>query len=281
MWKTAARAGLRQIGRMVQQGNLAGASALAKTPGVLKPSAAGSQIQHLGHGSEGLATLTASPQHGVAVRKLYDPRGISGSEMIARKEQAGRAIGDNPYFAKFLGSAQTPHGGQMHFSEFVPSGQAPTGQAGAQSVKHTQVQANRALTGAGFAGGKDIRNGNMVFDARTGTHKVIDYIPAQKGEFMRMPQRMENVIASTPGAASPWNPQYSGQGTGSSGQMAGRLLGGRSTPGGVRALGTAPTRPMAQGTPTPAMAPTRALQPATAVLKKPLAAAPTVPLGPR
>jgi hypothetical protein len=59
---------------MVQQGNVAGASALAKAPGVLKPSVAGSQIRQLGRGSEGMATLVAHPQHGVAVRKMYDPR---------------------------------------------------------------------------------------------------------------------------------------------------------------------------------------------------------------
>lgn len=253
LWKTAARAGLRQIARMVQQGNTAGASTLAKTPGVLKPSVAGSQIRHLGQGSEGLATLTASPQHGVAVRKLYDPRGISGPEMIARKEQAGRALGDNPHFAKFLGSAETPHGGQMHFSEYVPTGQAPTGQAGAQSVRHTSVQAQKALTQAGFSGGKDIRRGNMVFDAGTNTHKVIDYIPAQKNEFMRMPRRMENVIATTPETTSPWNPNYAGESTNSGGGMVRRLIGGQSQPG-LRRTHPSPVSGTADTVPAPANA---------------------------
>lgn len=151
--------------------------------------------------------------------------------MIARKEQAGRALGDNPHFAKFLGAAQTPHGGQMHFSEFVPTGQAPTGQAAAQSIKHTKTQAQQALTGAGFAGGKDIRRGNMVFDQNTGKHRVIDYIPAQKGEFMRMPAHKENVLATTPDTASPWNPDYSAETEGTSGGMVRRLIGGKSDQG--------------------------------------------------
>lgn len=169
----------------------------------------------------------------MAVRKLYDPRGMSGTDMIARKEQAGRALGDSPHFAKFLGAGQTQHGGQMHFNEFIPQGQAPTGAAGAQSIKHTQVQANRALTQAGFAGGKDIRKGNMIYDQASGQHKVIDYIPAKQNEFTRMPKRMENILSTTPDAPSPFNANYSPGGT-PQGGMLGRLLGGKSSPGGVR-----------------------------------------------
>ncbi len=265
LWKEAARAGLRQISKMVSQGNIAGASRLATTPGVLKPSAAGSQIKHLGQGSEGLATMVAHPEHGVAVRKLYDPRGISGPEMIARKEQAGRALGDNPNFAKFYGSAQTPHGNAtMHFNEFVPSGQAPTGQAGAQSIRHTQVQAQRGLNQAGFAG-KDIRSGNMIYDARTGNHKVIDYIPGQKGEFMRMPQQMSNVIAQTPGStSSPWNANFQPNNQGTQGGMLSRLLGGRSQMG-MRQTTPGPVSGTAQTAIAPAgpSARTSPLQPST------------------
>lgn len=277
---------------MVSQGDISGASRLATTPGVLKPSAAGSQIKHLGSGSEGLATMVAHPEHGVAVRKLFDPRGISGPEMIARKEQAGRALGDNPNFAKFYGSAQTPHGGAtMHFNEFIPQGQAPTGQAGAQSIKHTTTQAQRALNQAGFAG-KDIRQGNMIFDKNTGTHKVIDYIPGQKGEFMRMPQRYSNVIAQSPGStSSPWNANYSPSPQSSQGGMLGRLLGGRSTPGGMRA----PSGGFAQGTsPTSVSSPmatdrtmaagglgTAKTQPAQPRPSAGLGSAPTMPAQPR
>jgi hypothetical protein len=291
IWKEAARAGLRQISRMVGEGNFAGASQLAKTPGVLKPSAAGSQIQHLGRGGEGLATMVAHPDHGVAVRKLYDPRGISGSEMIGRKEQAGRALGDNPVFSKFLGSSQTPQGGQMHFNEYIQPGQAPTGQAGAQSVRHAQTQAQRGLTQAGFAGGKDIREGNMIYDAKAGQHRVIDYMPAQKGEFQRLPKSMENRLAVTPESPDPFNPDYNPQ-KGNTGGMLGRLLGGKSQSGGLRetpsTMSAAKTGPvpsmgqtnagrpgMARGTPKP--------MPATSVLtpQKPLGSqSPTMPLTP-
>jgi hypothetical protein len=271
IWKEAARAGLRQISRLVSQGNLAGASQLATTPGVLKPSVAGSQIKHLGRGGEGVASLVAHPEHGVAVRKLFDPRGISGPEMIARKEQAGRALGDNPHFAKFLGSAQTPHGGQMHFNEYVQPGQAPAGQAGAQSIRHTQVQAQRGLTNAGFAGGKDIREGNMIYDASAGRHRSIDYLPAQRGEFMRMPKTRQNMMVGSPGMASPLNDSYNPEQAGSTGGMIGRLVGGKSLMRGIRngPIGTADTiqapvsqvtvprspNARAQGTPAPRQTP--------------------------
>lgn len=209
--------------------------------------------------------MVAHPDHGVAVRKLYDPRGISGPEMIARKEQAGRALGDNPTFAKFLGSSETQHGGQMHFNEYVQPGQAPTGQAGAQSIRHAQTQAQLGLTRAGFAGGKDIRQANMIYDANAGQHRVIDYIPAQRGEFQRLPKSMANTIALSPDSPSPFNSSYSPQSSATNGGMLKRLLGGKSQVGGIRenvkTLGSANTqpvpamgqtaagRPMAQGTP--------------------------------
>lgn len=256
MWKTAARAGLRRIGQMVQQGNLSGASSLAKTPGVLKTNVAGSQIRQLGQGSEGVATLVAHPEHGVSVRKLYDPRGISGQEMIARKEQAGRALGNNPHFAQFHGAAQTPYGGQMHFSEFIPQGQAPTGQAGARSVRHAKVQAQKGLTQAGFAG-KDIRSGNMVYDARTNSHKVIDYIPSQNGEFIRMPERLSNVLASSPGSPSPWNPNFQAHQEATSGGMIRSLVGGRST--GARRVNQGPVSGVAPTVPALAEATNRTM----------------------
>lgn len=282
---------------MVSQGNLTGASQLAKTPGVLKPTLAGSQMQHLGRGGEGLATMVAHPEHGVAVRKLYDPRGISGPDMIARKEQAGKALGDNPTFAKFLGSSQTPQGGQMHFNEYVPSGQSPTGQAGDRSVRHAQTQAQKGLTEAGFAGGKDIRKGNMIYDANAGQHRVIDYIPANKGEFMRMPSSMANRLSVSPGVESPFNKAYNPSSGATTGGMLGRLLGGKSQPGGIReSVGdlTSVNRPgMARGTPPqpkvqpafaktiPQKSPTAPLQPPessiqTAVWKPPTPQTPAV-----
>lgn len=146
-----------------------------------------------------MASLVAHPEHGVAVRKLYDPRGISSPEMIKRKEEAGRALGDNPHVAKFLGSAPTPHrGGTMHFNEYVPSTKgAPQAREWAQQ---TGKDARTALENVGYQG-HDIRKGNMVMDDRTGHHKVIDYIPARKGEMFSHPDRPQHIMPTPEGAS--------------------------------------------------------------------------------
>jgi len=126
--KTAATRGMKEILKLVARGDLAGADALAKTPGALRWTAAGSQIKDLGRGGEGLATLVAHPEYGVSVRKLYEPGGLSSPDMILRKEQVGRALGNNPLFAKFLGAEQTPANTPMHFYEYVrgsPMGRMP------------------------------------------------------------------------------------------------------------------------------------------------------------
>lgn len=262
LWKQAARAGLRQISKLVSEGNISGASRLATTPGVLKPSAAGSQIRHLGRGNEGLSTMVAHPEHGIAARKLYDPRGITSPSMIARKEEVGRAIGDNPNFAKFLGSAQTPHGqGNMHFSEFVPQAKgAVENHEWTPSTLRTAQGANKTLSGLGYEG-HDIRPGNMVQHAGTGQNKLIDYIPGRAGEMSSSPLAPEKISVSPQGSHLFNDPSRTGPST--TGGMLGRMLGGKNQATssninnslamaktkavGVGGLGVAPT--MAVGTP--------------------------------
>lgn len=223
MWKTAARAGLRQIGKMVQQGNLAGASSLAKAPGVLKPSVAGSQIRHLGQGSEGLATLVAHPEHGVAVRKLYDPRGLSSPSMIARKEEVGRSLQGNQNFAQFHGSAPTPHGGStMHFNEYIPGAAGPSGAARDASVARTGQAATQAIQRTGYEA-HDLHSGNMLFDPRHRQHRVVDYLPAKPGEVAGMTP--DKALEVTPQGHYLFNDNIE---TSSRGDMLGRMLGGRS-----------------------------------------------------
>lgn len=257
IWKEAARAGLRQISKMVGQGNLAGASSMATTPGVLKPSAAGSQIRHLGRGNEGLATMVAHPEHGIAVRKLYDPRGITSPSMIARKEEVGRALGNNPNFATFQGSAQTPHGqGTMHFSEFVPQakGAVENHEWTPQSLATSQ-KAHKALGELGYEG-HDIRPGNMVQDARTGNNKMIDYIPGRTGEMFSSPLTPEKIEVGPAGHGLFNDPSRIGPST--TGGMLGRMLGGKSSANVTNAMSLGKTRAsgglgvaqtMASGTP--------------------------------
>lgn len=288
MWKMAARAGLRRIADMVTQGNIAGASRIATTPGVLKPSAAGSQIRALGHGSEGIADLVAHPQHGVAVRKTFDPKGISGQGLIDRKAQAGQAMGANPAVAQFKGQAPTPHGGgTMHFSEFV-GGKGPIAAPAAGSpqelaaVRQTKAQTQMAMRRGGFGGGaQDVRKDNMVWDPNGGRFKTIDYIPQQRGEFYRpaggqlhdyaggqvahMPTGVRDqsqLVAAVPGKAGEglFNQNYTGKAT-PAGQLRGQMFGGKVAPAPIQAPKPSPTHSqvmgMLGGAPNPAMAKTQ------------------------
>lgn len=169
--KFAARAGMRQITNALSAGETALAHRLATTPGVLKPSAAGSQIRHLGSGMEGTSTLVAHPQHGIAVRKVYDPQGISGPEMVARKAQAGAALQGNPNVAQFRGETPTQIG-PAHFYEHVPGVSAPSARGTPSSA---EVASQVRSQGAGSMRLHDVHEGNVV------NGKVVDYLPVQPG----------------------------------------------------------------------------------------------------
>lgn len=119
--KLSARAGVKIIRKLVREGTpeaLARANRIARSRAI-KRTAQGSQISELGKGSEGLATLVADRQHGLSVRKLYDPTGLSSRKMIGRKVQMGKEIHD-PLIAETYGFRRTPQGGRQTFHEYVP-----------------------------------------------------------------------------------------------------------------------------------------------------------------
>jgi hypothetical protein len=127
--KFAATRALKEIRKAVSAGSpaeLARANRIAKTPGVLSNNnGMGSQLGHLGAGGEGLSTTVAHPQHGVSVRKMFDPNAAAYSpEIIRRKEE----MPNLPGVAKLLGTADTQHGTRVHFNEYVP-GQDARGMA--------------------------------------------------------------------------------------------------------------------------------------------------------
>jgi len=165
--KTAARAGMRAIQQHINTGNMGAANRLATTPGVLKPSAAGSQIKHIGSGMEGTSTLVAHPEHGIAVRKVYDPQGISGPLMVANKAEAGTALRGNPYVAQYKGETPTKIG-PAHFYEHA------TDHPGATS----SFEAATRVRGERPNGMRlhDVHEGNIVGG------KAVDYLPIKPGQ---------------------------------------------------------------------------------------------------
>jgi hypothetical protein len=211
--KTAARAGLKLIRNLVEKGELEHAERLAITPGVLKKTQAGSQIKQLGAGAEGVSTLIAHPKKGIAVRKIYDPKGIDGPEMVARKADVGRKLSDSSDAAKFLGEAPTRIG-PAHLYEHVPGkplgafaeGTEPMGavqpepstakghgnaRAKTQDQEHAtapvhqimhaklkRLEQRGAKEGVRMA---DLHPGNVITDA-SGHGKAVDYLPIEKGK---------------------------------------------------------------------------------------------------
>ena len=216
------------------------ADRLAKTPGVLKPSAAGSQMKGglLGRGSEGVVTAVADPQYGLAARKLYDPRGMSSAELIRRKDVAGKAIGKSEDVAGYFGQRATPAGGgQMQFNELIPRGPAPkvNRPAGGIGPVHrptyddaikaspdydaAKERIRQTYGKAGFGDAQDVRAANMVRDPRSGKLRAVDVIPAREGEFLSQADRKllnyrENQLGAYEGGEKLFNPnqaQYPSQ----------------------------------------------------------------------
>lgn len=170
--KFAATRGLKEIRRSVAAGDIGRANRLATTPGVLSPSnVGGSQIRHLGGGAEGLATLVAHPQHGISVRKTFDPNAPGYSpELIARMGSRGNV----PGMAAHYGAAPTLHGTPMHFNEYVQGREATRNMSPeqAQSYMRSLRSVKKNLRGQGYAAA-DLRPGNAMITP-TGETKFID-----------------------------------------------------------------------------------------------------------
>lgn len=196
--KIAARAGLNVIRGLMAKGTpeaMAQASRLAQTPGVLKATAAGSQVRHLGAGGEGIADLVAHPQFGVSVRKLYSPTSaIASPTMIGRKAQMAKQL-QSPMLAETHGVGRTGHGGRMSFHEYVPGG-SPSPQD--VDVIQQQLRSKGALRGWDL---QDIRDVNIQGG------KAIDVLPFRGGEVVG---QSGGHIVSTPKGMKALNTRRSG-----------------------------------------------------------------------
>lgn len=170
----------------------------------------GTGLRHLGQGSEGIADVVVHPEHGLSVRKAFDPElGMSAPNMIARKEIAGSLTRNNPAMAQFYGAEKAPGGVSTHYNEYIPGKQAPEWPAATPveriRMQRTRMQTNRALQDAGFAGGgQDVRPANMVIDKRTNMPRTIDYLPAHAGEFAPPIEGKSNLVRTT-------SPEISGE----------------------------------------------------------------------
>jgi len=193
--KLGARAALKQIRRLVDKGNIAAASRIAKTPGVVKPTFAGSQMRILGRGNEGVATLRAHPDLGVVVGKTYDPKArLYSKEMIRRKDEIGAM--NLPHIAKQYGNALPGRKGtftSMH--EYVPSG-SPVDPFASQGLR------------AGKYNLSDLHSDN-IRNVGSGRVKVIDYQPALSKEMIPGSPELTKLTKSFPNRNRPINARTS------------------------------------------------------------------------
>lgn len=251
--KISARAGLKLIRGLFSKGTpeaMQQASRLSTTPGVLKPSALGSHIKHLGGGGEGIADLVAHPEYGVSVRKLYDPSSyIASPTMVGRKMQMAKAV-QSPRLAETYGFARTGRGGRASFHEYVP-GKEPSAlsEAGIKS----ELQQAGAQKGYQL---EDIRAANIRGE------KAIDVLPFHKGEAEGMRGIRGNTLMLTPKGLHKFTP-YMKKAVGRSEQGLAkeklyRLLGGGAKGKSLASIRTAPARSAIElpRRPVPATAPT-------------------------
>lgn len=186
MEKISAPRALKEIRKLIQAGDTAGAAAMAKRfteKGALKVTGPGSQLKHLGSGIEAQATLVAGAKDApgqIAVRKAYDPGGSAFSKsFLADKVNAGRKLsrGRNadPRFAqlysKQLGKGQS--GGRYTMHEYVRGQKPSAAQMGAYQAKFEQMS-QHGLKGHTLMDFQKNR-GNVLMTANG--PKVIDYNP--------------------------------------------------------------------------------------------------------
>lgn len=195
--KTAARVTIRQLRSLVQAGETGAAHALAQrlhAAGQLKITPQGTQLRHLGTGTEGVGTLVVGARDApgvLAVRKAYDRDGaMFNRTLLSEKHNILRRAKDNPIFAKMYspriraGKGGTPY----TLNEYV-AGTPVTGSPNSlldhvEGVGSTQLtQAAGGLSGQSLGVGRNKQlldvlgsPGNVLKPAK-GRARIVDFTP--------------------------------------------------------------------------------------------------------
>lgn len=188
--KTATRAGLKMIRKLVESGNISKADALARAPGVLKAverrdrriggqlihsgRSPGSQIKPLGVGQEHASTLVADPQYGVWTRKIETRSGVVDPAQMDLKRDLSRKMGDNDFSPKHLEDWRGDAGHRMSGWEYVHG--VPAAKADKAGQQRAAAALEKYRKGADKAGynAADLHGGNVIV-TKDGA-KVVDSI---------------------------------------------------------------------------------------------------------
>lgn len=173
-----------------------------------------------------------------AVVKTYDPTSPIYNPAVQQTRQ-GLVGQDIPGFAKSYEMAQTPHNiagqkAEYAINEYIP-GKAPGESAkDLADVQKLQRQARTAIPGHEMV---DVRDVNMVRDARTGKMTGIDYIPVQNEHMIPRDQRMpgmEHVVGAQVDLQSPTGRQFNVMNPNAPAPMNERIMRQADTQGALR-----------------------------------------------
>jgi hypothetical protein len=119
--------------------------------------------------------MVAHPEHGVAVRKLFDPAGGAFSpEIVRRKEQ----LANLPGMAKVLGTTTGPQGTPIHFNEPIPGRELGNNDVNAFISARDKLRQEGANRGFHLA---DLRPQNAMVQP-SGEVTFIDHMPLKPHE---------------------------------------------------------------------------------------------------
>jgi len=198
--KVAGRAYLKNLRRLARRGDIAAIErevARLHAAGKLKISPQGTQIQHLGHGAEGVGTLVVGAKDApgkVTVRKAYD-RGsaLYDKELIGEKHNMLRRAKNHPHVAKVHSSKiRKGRGGTPYtINEYVPGRSGvphppPPGNTGLNSSMPVSWREGANLRGNVLGMGQKKLLGDVALNpsnVRTtpaGKTKIIDFLPTTR-----------------------------------------------------------------------------------------------------
>lgn len=202
--KEAATRQVKEMRKLVEQGNVEGAQRLAgrlQEGGVLKRTAMGTPLKQLGAGREGIADLVVGAKdapvgHEIAVRKSYDPKASMYNPVLPnRKVQMGQELANDPAYAQMFtkGNARAAGNVPYHMGEYVPGkaiGQTPgyhNAAAGLRPAVERGHQAAAKVLGQPAQMNDVIQGGMRVHGDNVrvtpgGQQKIIDHMPFTRDE---------------------------------------------------------------------------------------------------
>lgn len=192
--KLAAPRHIKMLRALLKKGKTTEARAFAQrlqAKGVLKQTGVGSQLRHLGKGSEGVATLTVGAKAApgkLSVRKAFDPKLMPKGEALRSKWRAMRELKGDPRIAKVYSKRLRSKGGTPYYHAEYVTGKTPAALSPEMKrlgTKKLTDAGQTATTGRGLHV-YDVRRANVI-QRPTGEQVAVDVLasPVEKAQAAR------------------------------------------------------------------------------------------------